>query len=239
MKEFLLILYRPFFLVFLGLNTAFLVVVILLLVRFDVNGNKVHYIGKFWSRMNLLFSGVSVKMHGLENIEKGQPYVVMLNHQSHVDVWALIGYLPLQLRWVMKQELRDIPFFGIGCERMGHVYIDRKNPEKSHEELKSLHEKFASGTSVVFFPEGSRNEGELLPFKKGGFVIALQGKVPILPIAINGSRSVLPRGSKKVIPGRIDVYIHTPVSVDSYSYESKEQLMETVRNSIASKTVKS
>ena len=178
-------------------------------------------------------------MHGLENIEKGQPYVVMLNHQSHVDVWALIGYLPLQLRWVMKQELRDIPFFGIGCERMGHVYIDRKNPEKSHEELKSLHEKFASGTSVVFFPEGSRNEGELLPFKKGGFVIALQGKVPILPIAINGSRSVLPRGSKKVIPGRIDVYIHTPVSVDSYSYESKEQLMETVRNSIASKTVKS
>jgi 1-acyl-sn-glycerol-3-phosphate acyltransferase len=236
MKNALLYMYRPFFIAFLGVNTAILASSIIVVSIFDPSGNIGHYIGKFWSRLNLFLSGASIELRGLEHIEKGSSYVVMSNHQSHYDVWALIGYLPLQLRWVMKKELRKIPFFGLCCERMGHIYVDRSDSEKSREELQVIRDKFAAGSSVVFFPEGSRSDdGNLKPFKKGGFVMALQGQVPILPVTIQGSRFVLPKGSKKIMPGTITIYIHPPVSTSGYAYETKEALMDIVRRAIQSK----
>jgi len=236
MKNMLLTVYRPFFMVFLGLNTLVLVIVIIAISIIDSKGDIVHYIGKFWSRMNLFLSGARIRVHGLENVKKGQSYVVMSNHQSHYDVWAMIGYIPLQLRWVIKKELRKIPAFGIGCERMGHIYIDRSDSSKSREELQVIRDKFKAGSSVVFFPEGSRSsDGRLKPFKKGGFVMALQGEVPILPVTVQGSRFVLAKGSKKFHPGTIDIHIHQPIATDGYSYDTKEKLMDEVRISIQSK----
>ncbi|MCX7678870.1 MAG: 1-acyl-sn-glycerol-3-phosphate acyltransferase [Spirochaetes bacterium] len=233
--HFFMFFYRPIFILFLAVNTTILGIITIALSYFDPNGNRVHYIGKFWSRLNLLFSGVRVKVEGRENIEPGKPYVVMSNHQSHYDVWALIGYLPLQLRWVMKKELRKIPIFGLGCERMGHIYIDRKNPEQSHKELEIARKKFEAGASVVFFPEGTRSpDGNLLPFKKGGFVMALQHGLPILPITVNGSRKILPKGSLMLMPGKIDITIHPPVPTSGFSLETKEALMEKVRSIIQS-----
>lgn len=176
-------LYRPVFIAFVGFNTAVLGILVILISLIDPKGNIVHYIGKLWSRMNLIFSGVQIHLAGEENILEGQSYVVMSNHQSHYDVWALIGYLPLQLRWVMKKELRKIPIFGFACGRMGHIYIDRGNAEKSHEELQALRDKFASGASVVFFPEGSRSEdGILRPFKKGALSWHSRGRFPYCPL---------------------------------------------------------
>lgn len=227
--------YRPLFILFVAIDTAVLGIIVIFLSYFDPNGNRVHYIGKFWSRMNLFLSGVRVRMHGLENIAPGKPYVVMSNHQSHYDVWTLIGHLPLQLRWVMKKELRRVPIFGLGCERMGHIYIDRKNPDQSHKELEAARRKFDAGASVVFFPEGTRSpDGKLLPFKKGGFVMALQHRLPILPITVNGTRKILPKGTFMVMPGIVDVTIHPPVPTTEYSLERKEALMEKIREIIQS-----
>ncbi len=236
MKSIVLALYRPLFILFLGINTTILGTSIILISFIDPRGNMVHYVGKLWSRLNLIFTGARIRIHGLENMRKNKSYVVMSNHQSHYDVWALIGHLPLQLRWVIKKELRKVPVFGLGCERMGHIYIDRKNPEKSREELQVIRDKFSAGSSVVFFPEGSRStDGKLKPFKKGGFVMALQGQVPILPVTVMGSRSILPKGSKQITPGTIDIYIHPAIETDTFSYETKEQLMELVRQAIQSK----
>ena len=236
MKSIVLALYRPLFVLFVGINTSILGTTIILISFIDPRGNMVHYLGKLWSRLNLIFTGARIRIHGLENMQKNKSYVVMSNHQSHYDVWALIGYLPLQLRWVIKKELRKVPVFGLGCERMGHIYIDRKNPEKSREELQVIRDKFSAGASVVFFPEGSRStDGNLKPFKKGGFVMALQGQVPILPVTVVGSRSILPKGSKKITPGTIEIYIHPAIETDTFSYETKEQLMELVRQAIQSK----
>lgn len=233
LNDLALALYRPLYIVFLGVNTAVLGITVIIFSFIDPTGNFVHYIGKFWSRMNLFLVRAKVNISGLENIARGSSYIVMANHQSHYDVWSLIGYLPLQLRWVIKKELRSVPIFGLGCERMGHIFIDRGNPEKSREELQALRDKFSHGASVVFFPEGTRSEdGKLLPFKKGGFVMSLQAGIPILPVTVNGSRDLLPKDSTRFQPGTISVTIHEPVTVAEYTYETKEALMGKVRGII-------
>jgi len=119
-------LIRPFYLISLILNTLILALLIIAISPFDRKGNLVHYIGKFWSLLNLYLSGTRLKIRGKEKIEKGRTYIVMSNHQSLVDVWALIGKLPLQLRWTIKSEVKKMPVFGYALERMGHIYVGRK-----------------------------------------------------------------------------------------------------------------
>ncbi len=225
--------YRPVLILFFALNTAILGGVVFIICCFDPTGNIAHYIGKFWARMNLLFTGVLVSVEGGEHIDRKKSYIIMSNHQSHYDVLALIAYMPLQLRWVMKLELREVPIFGYCCEKMGQIYIDRGHSEKAHESLAIAGEKIRNGASVVFFPEGTRSpNGKLLPFKKGGFVIALEAKVPILPVTVIGGRNVVPKGSHRILPGRMKIKIHEPVEIQEYTYDTKEELMERIRGII-------
>lgn len=231
--RFVYFFYRPILLLFFALNTAILGVVVFILCCIDPKGNIAHYVGKFWARMNLLVSGVLVSIEGKEHIEKHKSYILMSNHESHYDVLALIACMPLQLRWVMKLELREVPIFGFCCERMGHIYVDRGHSKNAHESLRAAGEKIRNGASVVFFPEGTRSpDGKLLPFKKGGFVIALEAKVPILPVTVVGGRKVVPKGSHRILPGTMKVIIHEPITVEGYSYDTKEALMERVKEVI-------
>jgi 1-acyl-sn-glycerol-3-phosphate acyltransferase len=238
MKEqithFLNFLYRPVFIVQLGVNTALLGTLVILISFFDPTGNRVYKVGRFWSKLNLFLAGIRVKVTGYENVDPDQSYILMTNHQSHLDVWAICHLTLLQLRWVMKMELRKIPVFGLACERMGQIYIDRSDSEKAHQSLENARVKIRNGASVVFFPEGTRSpDGKLLPFKKGGFVMALKTGTPILPMTITGSRNLLPKRSMRIRPGHIKVQIHKPVSVESYTMEAKEELLAAVKDIIA------
>jgi len=231
--RFFVTFYMPIMYAILVLDTLILGILVIFVSIFDEWGKRVHYLGKLWSRMNLFFSGVRVRVHGLEKIDRKKSYIVMPNHQSLYDVWALIGYIPLQLRWVMKKELRKVPLFGFACARMGHIYVDRGDYQRAKKSLEVSHNLLKNNLSVVFFPEGTRSpDGKLLPFKKGGFVIAIETKIPILPITINGSRYILPKGSMRCIPGTIHITIHDPVSVEGFTYENKEKLMDIVKNKI-------
>ena len=233
LKRILFSCYRPIFITFIMVDTFILGIITVLVSFFDPRGNIVYYIGNFWSKLNLLLGGVRLSVKGRENIVKGQSYIVMSNHQSHYDVWAILGYLPLQIRWVMKMELRKVPIFGYACEKMGQIYIDRGHSEKARKSLEVAGEKIRAGASVVFFPEGTRSpDGNLLPFKKGGFVIALAAGVPILPVTVVGGRDILPKGSLKMIPGKIAMTFHQPIMVDGYRYETKEELIARVRGVI-------
>lgn len=233
--EIMYALYRPVFFLMVILDTTVLGILTITASNFDPTGNHVHYIGKFWARLNLLMSGVRIRTINRRLIDTRQPYILMSNHQSHYDVWALIGYMPLQLRWVIKKELRRIPVFGLGCERMGQIFIDRSNPERAYKSLEAAGQKIRNGASVVFFPEGTRSpDGKLLPFKKGGFKIAFAAGVPILPVTVRGSRAVLPKGTARVRPGTIELVIHEPVPLDGYSEENREELMDRIKATIAS-----
>jgi len=224
--------YRPVLVALVALDTFACAIAAILATYLD-SQNRGHSVAQFWCRLNLALSGVSASMIGEDRIDQNQPYIVMANHQSHYDVFALMGLLPLQLRWVIKMELRKIPIFGIACEKVGYIFIDRGNHEKAQKSLDAAGEKIRAGSSVIFFPEGTRSEdGKLRPFKKGGFVIALEAKVPILPVTVVGGKEILPKGSLRILPGNMKVIIHEPIYVDEYTYETKERLMERVRAAI-------
>jgi 1-acyl-sn-glycerol-3-phosphate acyltransferase len=230
-------LYIPFFFFFLVMSTFFfgtIVIILAIIPGIDPRRNIGNWIGRFWSWMNLGLTGTTVEISGREKIRRHQSYVVMSNHQSLFDVWALIAYLPLQSRWVMKMELRSIPVFGLGCEKLGMIYVDRGDSEKAHESLETAKDKIKAGASVVFFPEGTRSpDGKIQEFKKGGFVMALATDTPILPITINGSRFALPKDMPLLMsPGTIQVLIHDPIPVSGLSYEDRAELMRRVREVI-------
>ncbi len=232
-SDFAFYLYRPVLIVLIALNSAVVPTMAAFAAYLNSQGNWVDHISRFWGRLNLALSGVSTSVIGDEFIDENQPYIVMANHQSHYDVFALIGYLPLPLKWVMKMELRKIPIFGIACEKAGQIYIDRGNSEKARKSLEAAGEKIRAGSSVVFFPEGTRSpDGRLQPFKKGGFVMALEAGVPILPVTVVGGRKILPKKSLRILPGSMKIIIHDPIPVTEYTYETKERLIKRVREVI-------
>lgn len=197
-----------------------------------VDPRKAYDLAVLWARLILRSFNVRVRLEGAENLPAG-PAVVMANHQSHLDVPALFDVLPFMIRFVAKKELSMIPIFGPAMRALGHIIIDRSDHEQATKTLNEAAKHIRGGTTVVIFPEGTRSrDGQLLPFKKGGFVLALQAGVPIVPITISGSRDCLPRGSTAIRPGEIVVRVHPPIDPAQYGLERKEALMQAVRTAI-------
>jgi 1-acyl-sn-glycerol-3-phosphate acyltransferase len=226
-------LIRPLYLISVILNTFILGSIIIAISPFDRNGNVVHYIGKFWSLLNIYLSGTRLTIKGTERIIKGHTYIVMSNHQSLVDTWALIGKLPLQLRWTIKSEVKKMPVFGYALERMGHIYVGEKKRKQRNLTLQKALKKLKEGLSVVIYPEGTRSkDGYLQRFHKGGAIIAIRSSVPILPVTINGSRFVLPKGTLALMPGKIEVIVGEPIGSGMFGEDGKDQLIAGVKSAI-------
>lgn len=155
----------------------------------------------------------------------------MPNHVSHFDVFALLGYLNIQFRWTAKKELFSIPLLGLAMRRAGYILIDRSRHDRAMASMREAADKIGKGTSIVIFPEGTRScDGSLQhPLKKGGFHLAIDSGVPIVPVTIIGSRDVLPKHGKRVKPGTIILNIGKPVHPNGHDIHS---LMEEVYNSI-------
>jgi 1-acyl-sn-glycerol-3-phosphate acyltransferase len=186
-----------------------------------------------WARWILWTCRVPVEVDGLENIAPDQSYVVMANHQSAFDITALASTLPLSWRFVAKRELTWIPFFGWGLVAAGHVLIDRRDHDRSVRSLRRAADRVRSGVSVIVFPEGTRSAtGELGPFKSGGFHLAIEAGVPVLPATVSGSRRVTPRGSLRIEPGPILVRYGKPIPTEALTIDEREQLKEEVRHAI-------
>jgi len=215
------------------LNTIVLGSIIIAISPFDKNGNVVHYIGKFWSLLNIYLSGTRLTIKGTERIKKGHPYIVMSNHQSLLDPWVLIGKLPLQLRWTIKSEVKKMPIFGYALERMGHIYVGKKKRKQRDLTLQESLKKLKKGSSVVIFPEGTRSkDGYLQRFHKGGAIIAMRSGMPILPVTINGSRFVLPKGTLALMPGKIEVIVGESIDSGMFGENEKNQLRAGVKSAI-------
>lgn len=183
--------------------------------------------GVLWARLTALVAFMRLKVVGRENIDPTQSYVVVVNHQSAMDIIALYGWLGIDFRWVMKQEIRKVPFLGYACYRIGHVYIDRQNHEAAIKSLETAKQKIHSGTSVLFFPEGTRtSSSEVQSFKKGAFKMALDLGLPVLPITLNGADYVMPNKTLSLMPGTVDMTIHPPIPIAGVTEENIEELMQ-------------
>ncbi len=191
--------------------------------------------GVIWSRLIVYATPIFVTVTGRNHVDKLQSYVIIANHQSHYDIPLLYGWLGIDFKWVMKKELRTIPGLGIGAERVGHIFIDRANSQKAVESIRAAKDRIKDGTSVVFFPEGTRSSnGQLKPFYKGAFNMARELQIPILPITIVGTSNILPARSVLICPGKVKIVIHQPIPVTEYAVSDTPELIKKSKALIAS-----
>lgn len=239
MRKLLFIVYQPYkwliyvpFLIVSTLVFGALAVILSALISQQV-GSFIG--GVIWARLNSYLTPIFVKVIGKENIDKNQSYVVVVNHQSLFDIFVLYGWLGIDFKWVLKQELRKIPGLGIGCEKVGHIFIDRSNPQQAINSINAAKQKIVNGTSVVFFPEGTRGaDGTLGEFKKGAFMFAIETGVPLLPVTIINTGSILPPHTLNLLPGWAKIIIHKKIDVTGYTTENIDGLMSKARNAILS-----
>jgi 1-acyl-sn-glycerol-3-phosphate acyltransferase len=174
-----------------------------------------------------------VTVRGRRHIDKRRSYVIVSNHLSHYDIFVLYGWLGIDFKWVMKKELRSLPALGAACEKMGHIYIDRSNRETAIASLEEAKKGIVNGTSVLFFPEGTRSvSGGMGEFKKGAFVMALDMGIPILPVTILHTDKILPPRTMDLFPGRASMVVHEPIDVAAYGTERLGDLMAAAREVI-------
>jgi 1-acyl-sn-glycerol-3-phosphate acyltransferase len=236
-KKILFIIYQPYkWLVFFPwviLTTLFFGALTVVLV-FLTNPRFASFIGgAVWSRLNSYMTPMFVSVFGRENIDKRQSYVIVSNHRSHYDIFVLYGWLGLDFRWVMKQELRKIPGLGIGCEKIGHIFIDRTERKRAIAAINAAKNNIVNGTSVIFFPEGTRSmDGNPGTFKRGAFKMALDLDIPVLPITIIGTRDILPPKTINLLPGRVRMIIHKPIDISDYSDDNLDELVKRTRDII-------
>jgi len=201
---------------------------------FDREGRVVHHYARLWGKVALLANRVKVKLEGMEHVKGEGPYIFMSNHQGSYDIFALLGYLPFQFKWLAKKELFSIPFFGWTMAAAGYISLDREGSRKTVEAMNEAAQKIREGMSVVVFPEGSRSpDGSIQPFKKGGFTLAIKSKVPIIPVAINGSREIMPKGKLTASSGEIRIRMGHPIETQDYALKDRRSLMERVRETIS------
>ena len=224
---------RTFSYIYLVCSTIVLSTVAIVASLFDKSGGATHRIGRFWAGLHLKVSGVKVVMNGLEHLAD-PPYVFMCNHQSALDIYTLLTCLPLSFKWIAKRQLFKIPFIGWAMGRAGYISIDRERPREALKAMEEAARKIRAGMNIIIFPEGTRSfDGNLLPFKKGGFTLALRAMVPIVPIGIYGTSRLQPKGS--FIPkekGVIYINIGKPIILEGLDRSAKTKVMDDVRERI-------
>lgn len=189
-----------------------------------------------WALMILRWTGTRVVVEYPERIVTGHPQIVVVNHVSWFDVLAVAGHLPGRHRFVAKKELANVPVFGPVLRACGHISIDRDNRGSAIRSLDLARRELEEGApTVVLFPEGTRSaSGELKPFKKGAFMLALQSGAEIVPVALLGTREIMPKGSFLVRTGRtIRVRIGEPIPVTGLTLEDRDELADRARSAVA------
>ena len=194
------------------------------------------HIASSWGRLLCWLTPVWVTVEGAENADPDRTFVVVCNHQGLYDIFLVYGWLRLDLKWVMKAELRKLPGVGIGCEKAGHIFVDRGDPEQARKAVTDALDRVGNGVGLLFFAEGTRSQdGKLRRFKKGAFRVATTQNLPILPVTIVGTRDIQKPKSIFIFPGKIRLVIHSAIEVDGRDdAENIRELMAQTRNVIAS-----
>ncbi|HDR15952.1 MAG TPA: 1-acyl-sn-glycerol-3-phosphate acyltransferase [Desulfobacteraceae bacterium] len=222
--------------VFLNLAIALLTIlfsiIALVVSLFDRKGGRlVHFSAAVpWARAILAVSGIKVRIEEIERVDGTVPRIYMSNHQSAFDIFVLLVSLPVDFKFIMKEELMKIPLFGFACRRAGYIGIVRDDPRKAVKSMERAAERIRRGASVLVFPEGTRSEdGQLQSFKKGGFHLALRAGCDIVPVTIIGTSKIMRKGSFRINAGEVRVMVGLPVSVEEYNKQSVGDLMRRIQ----------
>lgn len=196
---------------------------------------RAHGVAIFWGINSLKLAAAKIRVEGQENIPTDSAAIYMANHSSNFDILSLYAALPVQFRWLAKKELFKIPIFGASLKRSGYIPVERTDSRKALVALKAAAKRVIAGTSVVVFPEGTRSpDGNLLPFKGGGFILAVQSGVPVVPVVIVGTRDINPKGSLTVRSAEVLIRILPPIDTAGLKSSDRDRLSDEVRGAIDS-----
>jgi len=196
-------------------------------------GRFAHGCARAWSWLILATTGVSVDVRGLERLNPARTYVFVSNHQSIYDIPVIFANLPYQLRIIAKESLGSFPFLGWHLRRSGHLLVDRRRPDRTGilERWRAL---VKEGLSLIIFPEGTRSaDGRLAAFKAGSFLLAIEAKLPIVPVSVDGTRLVMHKGELTTRPGAVRLTLHPPVETEALDVSAARDLAEQVRGVVA------
>ena len=201
---------------------------------FDRSGNFAHQCARAWAWLIVKTTGVRIHVEGLEHLEAGRSYVFAANHQSIYDIPILFTSIPAQLRIVAKESLGRIPFMGWHLHRAGHLLVDRRNPGPGI--VAKMKRLIGESSSLIVFPEGTRSvDGAVGRFKKGPFLVAIDARLPVVPVSIAGSRHVMKKGQLTVCPGEVRLTVHEPLPTSNVDRKDvlafAARVQEVVRSS--------
>jgi len=211
-------------------TTLFLCIVALCVAPFDREGFFIHKIGRLWAHIYIRIAGVHVSVTGAGSLTS-PPYIFMCNHQSALDIHVLLAYLPFSFKFIAKRSLFLIPFFGWAIKRAGYISLDRENPKQALKAMDEASRRIQAGVNILVFPEGTRTaDGNLLPFKKGAFALALKARVPIVPVGIRGTATCQPEGYQVPVQGgSVSLNLGEPIPITGRGVAYKDEVMHTVR----------
>lgn len=214
-----------------------LLTAVTVMIMSPIFGNKTwgYYPPKWWSRLTCWFALCRVKRKPLGTLNPKQSYVFIANHQGAFDIFLVYGFLNQNIKWVQKQSLRKIPFVGKASEIAGHVFVDNSSVAARKRTIEKAEQEISEGVSIMLFPEGSRSKnGKLDKFKRGAYLIALDMKLPIVPLTLNGPFDVLKIHSVLIHPGKMELVIHEPIPTEGLTEKDIPQLVEQTKSVISS-----
>lgn len=218
------------------LATAVFGLVSLTISLFETTGRRQIAVARAWARFLLLGSGVKVRVEGLEKIAMDRSYVFVSNHLSYMDTPVVLANIPAQFRFLAKSGLFQIPLLGTHLARAGHIPVPREDARAAVKTMTTAAQAIRERRiSLLVFPEGGRSHtGELAPFKEGAAYIAIRAGVPLVPIALQGTREVLPFGSGHVRSGRVIMRIGDPIPTDQAQLRERGRITAELRDRIVS-----
>jgi 1-acyl-sn-glycerol-3-phosphate acyltransferase len=201
---------------------------------FDKTGRRQHRVARAWARLLLQVSGVTLVVEGVEKLDPKAGYVLAANHMSLMDIPAVLATIPLEIRFFAKKGLFQIPLLGTHLKRAGHLPVVRGDPRASVKILQeAVYRLQRGGITPLLFPEGGRAPAELREFKEGAAHLAIKAGVPIVPVALAGTREVLPMGSVIVRPGKVRLRVGDPIETTGLKAHDRAELNRRLRESIA------
>lgn len=233
-KRFFIFIYQWlfFFPIFFILTVLTAIVV---MVMSPIFGNKIwgYYPPKWWSKLTCWLALCRVKRVAKGKLNTNQSCVFVANHQGAFDIFLVYGFLGQNIKWVQKQSLRKLPFVGFASEVAGHVFVDNRSNAARVKTIEQAKNRIKDGVSMMMFPEGSRTEtGKMSRFKRGAFQLAIDMKLPIVPLTINGAYDVLPVHGRQIHPGKLELVIHEPIPTSHLTQADVQKLMQETREII-------
>ena len=201
---------------------------------FEWRGRFFGWIGQKWAKTLLSIGAINYSVHGLENLNKDSNYVFASNHESALDILLVFAGLPYHIVFISKIELKKIPLFGLAMIAGGHFFVDRSNHKKSMESLDKAKDSMKkTPRSIILYPEGTRSiDGSIQSFKKGGLVMAMNMGLPVVPIAMCGTREAMQKKGLKLSKYPLELRIGKPIETSGINYEQRNEFVDEVRKSV-------